>query len=197
MSNEIDPIERVMQESRGKGWWDGPDRYQNVNRNVITAAQRDVLQDVIAVLAPGPNGWDMGGPGFERNGLHCKGLNIVGGKDLTCDATDLPFEDNSVDYIVSSHAIEHMIDVEKAFREWVRVLRPGGLMAHKMPDRRYFLHDNANPNHAQPDLAPSEMTSDEMRVLLSRIEGLEILLFDTHQNNFDFDILGRKEVLDG
>jgi SAM-dependent methyltransferase len=183
----------VAHGAHNEGWWDGPERYQHVNRNPITAAQRDVMQDVVAALAPGPNGWDMGGPGFERHGLHCKGLNIINGKDLTCDALDLPFEDNSVDYIVSSHAIEHMLDVEKAFNEWTRVLKPGGLMAHKMPDRRYFLHDNDNPEHTQPELAPSEMTADEMRELLRKIDGLEILLFDTHQNHFDFDILARKK----
>ena len=187
----------VAHGAHNEGWWDGPERYQYANRNVITAAQRDVLFDVVAALAPGPNGWDMGGPGFCRNGLHCKGLNIVNGTDLTCDALVLPFEDNSVDYIVSSHAIEHMVDVEKAFREWVRVLKPGGLMAHKMPDKRYFLHDNDNPEIAKPDLAPSEMTSDEMRELLSRIDRLEVLLFDTHQNHFDFDILARKRGSNG
>ena len=200
MDEEKDQIDRVIEESRGRGWWDGPERYQNVNRNPITGAQRDVMQDVVAALAPGPVGWDMGGPGFKRHGLHCKGINIVPGEDvdLVCDAMDLPFEDNSVDYIVSSHAIEHMLDVEKAFNEWVRVLKPGGLMAHKMPDVKYFQHDNDNPNHTQPELAPNEMSADEMRAILDKIDGMEVLLFNTHQNNFDFDILARKkEVADG
>jgi predicted SAM-dependent methyltransferase len=187
---------KIAEGSQSEGWWDGPERYQFVNRNPITGAQRDAMFRAIAALAPGSNGWDIGGPGFEEKewGIHCKGLNIVGGKDLTCDAMDLPFEDNSVDYLVSSHTIEHIIDVKKAFNEWVRVLKPGGIMAHKMPDKRYFLHDNANPNHTQPELAPNEMTADEMLELLREIENLEILLFNTHQNNFDFEILARKSA---
>jgi SAM-dependent methyltransferase len=187
-------ISNKISESRSHGWWDGPLRYQCANRNIITNAQRDVFWRTAAALAPGPIGWDMGGPGFECGNIKGKGLNIVPGDDidLVCDALDTPFEDNSVDYIISSHAIEHMLDVRKAFREWTRILKPGGIMAHKMPDRDYFLHDNDNPNHTQPELAPNEMNAAEMGELLKEIDGLEILLFNTHNNNFDFEILARK-----
>lgn len=39
---------------------------------------------------------------------------------------DLAFEDDSFDKIVSVHAIEHIPDIEGAFDEMARVLRPGG-----------------------------------------------------------------------
>ena len=186
---------KIPEGAHDLSWWDsGAERYQNINRNPLTAAQRDVLFRTVAALAPGPIGWDVGGPGFteEAWGIHCKGLNIVNGKDLTCDAMDLPFEDNSVDYIVSSHTVEHVLDVDKAFNEWIRVLKPGGLMAHKVPDFNHFQHDNDNPNHTQPDLAPNEMTADEFLAVLKCIDGLEVLLFNSHLNNFDIDALLRK-----
>jgi arsenite methyltransferase len=50
----------------------------------------------------------------------------------TADITDLPFDDNSVDVIVSSlviHNIPQNADREKAISEAARVLRPGGRLA--------------------------------------------------------------------
>ena len=40
----------------------------------------------------------------------------------------LPLEDNSVDFVVSSHVIEHFPDPIKALREWYRVVKPGGYL---------------------------------------------------------------------
>jgi SAM-dependent methyltransferase len=39
---------------------------------------------------------------------------------------NLPFKDNSLDYVLSSHVIEHFFDPVKAIREWHRVIKPGG-----------------------------------------------------------------------
>jgi ubiquinone/menaquinone biosynthesis C-methylase UbiE len=41
-------------------------------------------------------------------------------------AEDLDFEDDSFDYIVSVHAIEHIPPLEAALAEMARVLKPGG-----------------------------------------------------------------------
>lgn len=190
----VEKKSKIANGAQHEGWWDGPARYQNVNRNPITAAQRDALFSAVAALAPGKIGFDIGGPGFEVFGHICLGLNIVeGAKTVVADAMFLPFKDNSIDFYVSSHALEHIIDVKKAFIEMVRTLKPGGIMGHKMPDIRYFQHDNLNPNHTQPELAPNEMTAEQMLEILKSVEGIEILLFDTHQNNFDFEILARKK----
>ena len=39
---------------------------------------------------------------------------------------DLPFKSNTLDYVLSSHVIEHFFDPVKALREWHRVIKPGG-----------------------------------------------------------------------
>ncbi len=44
------------------------------------------------------------------------------------DAEQLPFLDHSVDLICSNAAIQWCIDLEGTFREFLRVLRPGGLL---------------------------------------------------------------------
>jgi SAM-dependent methyltransferase len=53
------------------------------------------------------------------------------------DATTLPFADNSVDYVVTSHVLEHIANPVAALAEWYRVLRPGGIIYLVVPDRRH------------------------------------------------------------
>jgi SAM-dependent methyltransferase len=47
-------------------------------------------------------------------------INIVANGD------NLPFKDGTLDYVLSSHVIEHFFDPVKALKEWHRVTRPGG-----------------------------------------------------------------------
>jgi ubiquinone/menaquinone biosynthesis C-methylase UbiE len=42
------------------------------------------------------------------------------------DAESLPFEDNSFDVVYSNGVLHHVPDIQKAFQEVFRVLRPGG-----------------------------------------------------------------------
>lgn len=51
------------------------------------------------------------------------------------DITRLTFPDNSIDLLVSSDVLEHVPDIEAAFREMARVLRPGGLHLFTVPPR--------------------------------------------------------------
>lgn len=57
--------------------------------------------------------------------------------DFLGDATALPFHDDSLDYVVSSHVLEHVANPIAALAEWYRVLRPGGIIYMVVPDRRY------------------------------------------------------------
>lgn len=46
--------------------------------------------------------------------------------NIVANGDDLPFKDNSLDYVLSSHVIEHFFDPIKAIKEWLRVIRSGG-----------------------------------------------------------------------
>jgi SAM-dependent methyltransferase len=46
--------------------------------------------------------------------------------DIVASGDDLPFKDNTVDFVVSSHVIEHFYDPVKTIGEWLRVVKPGG-----------------------------------------------------------------------
>ena len=57
--------------------------------------------------------------------------------DVVCDLHRLtPFEDDSVDEILSVHVIEHFWrwEVSSVLKEWVRVLKPGGFMILECPN---------------------------------------------------------------
>ena len=46
-----------------------------------------------------------------------------------CDAAELPFEDGSFDLVFGHAVLHHLPDLDAAFREFRRVLRPGGVVA--------------------------------------------------------------------
>ena len=48
---------------------------------------------------------------------------------VVCDAEHLPFEDDSFDIVFGHAVLHHIPDLEQAFREFRRVLRPGGIVA--------------------------------------------------------------------
>lgn len=53
--------------------------------------------------------------------------------DIVACADDLPLDDNSVDFVVSSHVFEHMWNPIETLREWCRVTRPGGFIFAIIP----------------------------------------------------------------
>ncbi len=68
----------------------------------------------------------------EKRRFSCKGVRFV-----ECGAEKLPFPDNSFDYIISFHVLEHLTDRRRALSEFLRVLKKGGRMIHVMPSRTY------------------------------------------------------------
>lgn len=64
---------------------------------------------------------------------------------IKCDMWNLPFEDNSIDAIYSSHALEHIERwrIVPTLQEWYRVLRIGGELDLRVPDiiwcMKYYL----------------------------------------------------------
>jgi SAM-dependent methyltransferase len=58
------------------------------------------------------------------------------GRQFIAEASALDaIADESYDYVLSSHCIEHMANPLKGIREWRRVLRPGGVLALVVPHK--------------------------------------------------------------
>lgn len=53
--------------------------------------------------------------------------------DVKADICDLPFEDNSFDFIICNHVLEHIPDDTKAMNELYRVLAPNGIAILQVP----------------------------------------------------------------
>jgi SAM-dependent methyltransferase len=53
--------------------------------------------------------------------------------DVKADICDLPFKDNSFDFIICNHVLEHIPDDTKAMQELYRVLAPSGTAVVQVP----------------------------------------------------------------
>ena len=53
--------------------------------------------------------------------------------DVKADICDLPFKDNSFDFILCNHVLEHIPNDQKAMQEIYRVLSPGGTAVMQIP----------------------------------------------------------------
>lgn len=71
--------------------------------------------------------------------------------DVLCAADKLDvFASQSMDFVYSSHTLEHVQDAAGALREWWRVVRVGGVLALYLPHKEHYPlcgTEGANPDH--------------------------------------------------
>ena len=95
-------------------------------------------------LLDGLEGIEIGGSAHNRFGLKTRNVDYCGEMttifkqeeikvcgealpvDIVAPGDQLPLDDNSVDFVISSHVMEHFPDPIKTLKEWYRVVRPGG-----------------------------------------------------------------------
>jgi ubiquinone/menaquinone biosynthesis C-methylase UbiE len=71
-----------------------------------------------------------------------------------CDAEDLPFADASFDLVFGHAVLHHLPDLDRAFSEFRRVLRPGGIVAFAGEPSRHGDRIAAVPKRAGLAVAP-------------------------------------------
>ena len=74
---------------------------------------------------------------------------------VCCEAGELPFPDDSFDIVFGHAVLHHLPDLEGSFREFLRVLRPGGRIAFCGEPSRYGDRIAALPKRAAHALAPA------------------------------------------
>jgi SAM-dependent methyltransferase len=79
------------------------------------------------------------------------GLEVV---TEACDAEALPFPDDTFDLVFGHAVLHHLPDLDKAFAEFARVLRPGGTLAFAGEPSRYGDRLAAVPKRAAHAVAP-------------------------------------------
>ena len=102
-----------------------------------------------------------------------------GDADFHIDILQIPFPDNSWDYIVCHHVIEHLSDDRRGLAEFFRILRPGGMAIVSVPmnlDRTETI-EYGSPNPLEHDHYYSYGT-DFSRRIPEVFERREYRIFD-------------------
>jgi len=117
-----------------------------------------------------------------RPGSHMQ-INCESHEDLK------QFKNGEFNLILTNHVMEHLSsDIERLFRgEWLRILKPGGIIAGVVPDAQYGDVMSYDPDHKQC------WTAHEFRALLEKMgDVLELIEIDTFNNHFSFNFVTKK-----
>jgi len=93
------------------------------------------------------------------NGHHW-GMKGVDVPVETCEDLSL-FASQSMDFVFSSHLLEHIHDTKAALKEWWRVLKVGGYLIVYLPHKAFYPNigtEGANPDHKH-DFMPEDIES--------------------------------------
>jgi SAM-dependent methyltransferase len=65
-------------------------------------------------------------------------VSHIGQVHLVAHGGRYPFiDDNAFDFVVSSHVLEHTCNPPRQIEEWLRIVRPGGIVYMIVPDKRF------------------------------------------------------------
>ena len=59
--------------------------------------------------------------------------NLDQNKVVNSDASNLPFKDNTFDFLISCHCLEHCPDTIRTLNEWLRIIKKGGFLFLVLP----------------------------------------------------------------
>lgn len=79
----------------------------------------------------------------------------IDARTACCEASELPFPDDSFDIVFGHAVLHHLPDLEGSFREFLRVLRPGGAIAFCGEPSRYGDRIAELPKRAAFAVAPA------------------------------------------
>ena len=100
-------------------------------------------QALVAKYCQG-NGLDVG-CGYQKIGA-CVGIDIVpwgtpcnergnlSQADWCFDVLSLPLKDETMDFVFSSHVLEHLTEPQACISEWLRILKSGGFLVMIIPN---------------------------------------------------------------
>ena len=102
------------------------------------------------------------------------------------------FKNNTMDFIFSSHLLEHIKDYKKCLKEWWRILAPNGYLILYLPHGDYYPSVNSgigNPDHKH-DFYPLTLMKDFLKMPFT----FELIHVQEHneENEYSFDFVVRK-----
>lgn len=104
--------------------------------------------------------------------------------DVLCDITTLlSFENNSVDFMISAHSLEHLVEPLKALKIWIKKLKIGGRLIVVVPDWRYTYSCKAK-NQLEPGGHRFDFTPDILKDKFELLDNVKILDVSEARKNF-------------
>lgn len=122
------------------------------------------------------------------NGHHAKQFGWQMQPDIhveTCESLPL-FASGSMDFVFSSHLLEHIHDTRKTLKEWWRVLRNGGYLVLYLPHKELYPNigqPGANPDHKH-DFLPADVI-EHMRA----VGDWDLVVNETRGDGFEYSFL--------
>jgi predicted SAM-dependent methyltransferase len=109
-----------------------------------------------------------------------------------CWAQDLPFKENSIDYIIALHILEHLQNPMKVVIDWLSMVKPGGGIGLVLPDWRYTWDARKDNNYWSHRWNPTPKLLKEIySSYWSEYADLEYI--NTYKWKISFDIVLRKK----
>lgn len=78
-------------------------------------------------------GIDINSWALERARIHCPGKRFI-----EAESSHLPFADNSIDVVVCSDVLEHLVNAEETVHEIYRILKPQHLFVGEVPSESWL-----------------------------------------------------------
>jgi hypothetical protein len=109
------------------------------------------------------------------------------------------FKDGVLDYVFSSHHLCDIFDTEKTLKEWLRVLKPGGLLVLFLPDEQAYQSVTPLPIRNQAH-KHAEFSLDYLKKCLRNIGYTDDCviheLWPVPNNYYSFDMVIQKPITD-
>jgi ADP-heptose:LPS heptosyltransferase/predicted SAM-dependent methyltransferase len=108
---------------------------------------------------------------------------------MDCSKLDL-FASQSLDFVYSSHLLEHIDDTKAALKEWWRVVKHGGVLALYLPHKSFYPNmgqPGANPTHKH-DFLPGDIIKI-MEDVASTTNAFDLVECQERDNDCEYSML--------
>lgn len=162
----------------------------NVGEESTKSFSRKLLSGFFPKYMSG-DGLDIGYAGYKSNRLPI--LPTAVGVDTDFPGYDgkiLPFKDNSVDYVYSSHCLEHIKDWDLAINEWYRVTKENGYIVIVVPHHYLYEKKKQYPSRWNGDhnrfYTPASLLTEVERAL--QPNSYRVRFLEDGDQGFDYSL---------
>lgn len=121
------------------------------------------------------------------NGHHAAFNHVIKPDVKVDDAVDLSiFGSQSMDFVYSSHLLEHIEDYPRALKEWWRLVKQGGYMVLYLPDEDQYPkvgEEGANPDHKW------DVSYDKLIAAMADMRGWDLIDFQKRSADDEYSLL--------